>query len=93
MPTVAMWKGNIKPNTTIDVPTSHMDILPTLLSIWGEATPTDRIIDGRNIYPLLTGQDLTPPHRFLMHYCGTEIHAARYTPDNGKQRIIIFVSR
>jgi len=53
------------------------------MAVWGEPLPTDRVIDGTNIYPLLTGQDSTPPHRFLFHYCGVDIHSARFTPDNG----------
>ena len=86
MPTVMMWRGHIKPGTNIDVPTSLMDIFPTLQSaVWNNNyTEPDRIIDGRNIYPLLTGADLTPPHKFLVHYCGSKVHAARYTPGDGE---------
>lgn len=84
VPTAIMWRQHIKPETVIDVPTSLMDIFPTLLStVWNEPLPQDRIIDGKNIYPLLTGNDSTPPHKLLFHYCGTEIHAARYTPGDG----------
>lgn len=81
MPTVAMWKGHIEPKTVITVPTSHMDIMPTLLGLWDQPLPNDRVLDGKNIYPLLTGQDDTPPHRFMFHYCGADIHSARYVPD------------
>lgn len=85
VPSVMMWKNHIKPQTVIDVPTSLMDIFPTLVSaVFRGTLPDDRIIDGKNIYPLLTGKDSTPPHRFLFHYCGTDIHAARYTPGNGE---------
>lgn len=85
VPTVMMWKNHIKPQTVIDVPTSLMDVFPTLVaSVFKEKLPMDRVIDGRNIYPLLSGKDPTPPHKFLFHYCGTDIHAARYTPGNGR---------
>ena len=83
MPSVARWPGHIPPNTNIDVPTSQMDIMPTLLAVWGQSLPSDRVIDGLNIYPLLTGANASPPHRYLFHYCGVEIHSARYTPDSG----------
>jgi hypothetical protein len=86
VPTVAMWPGRIPPKTVIDIPTSQMDVFSTLLTeVWGEPLPTDRVIDGRNIYPLLAGNSTAPPHPFLFHYCGPEIHAARYTPPgNGR---------
>jgi arylsulfatase A-like enzyme len=84
VPTVAMWKGHIPAGSVVDVPTSQMDIFPTLSeAIWSEPLPSDRIIDGKNIYPLLTEVNTTPPHRFLVHYCGTDLHAVRYVPGNG----------
>jgi len=82
IPTAAMWKGHIKPGTIINLPTSHMDLMPTFLAMWGQSLPTDRVIDGVNIYPLLSGQSDKPPHSIMLHYCGTEVHSARYIPNN-----------
>jgi len=84
VPTAAMWRGHFPAGITVDVPTSQMDIFPTLSEeIFSEPLPTDRVIDGQNIFPLLQGTSTKPPHRFLVHYCGTEIHAARYAHENG----------
>lgn len=85
VPTAVMWPGHIPSGSVIDIPTSQMDIFPTLSeAILSEPLPNDRVIDGQNLLPLLSGSDTTPPHRFLIHYCGTDIHAARYIPGDGK---------
>ena len=80
MPTVAMWPGRIPSGTVIDVPTSQMDVFATLAALLHLPLPADRAIDGVNIMPLLTGKNQSPPHEFLFHYCGDQLHAARYTP-------------
>ena len=84
VPTVAMWPKQIPANTEILLPTSQMDLWPTLADIWEYDAPDNVVIDGKNILPLLKGEDTQPPHQFLFHYCGPAIHAARYTPSDGK---------
>ena len=43
-----------------------------------------RLIDGTDLMPLLTKKDNSSvPHEFLFHYCGTSMHAARWTPMDG----------
>lgn len=85
VPAVAMWKDHIQPGTVIDVPTSLMDILPTLReSVFKNPVDEDIIIDGENIYPILAGVSQKPPHKVLLHYCCREVLAARYTPQDGK---------
>ena len=84
VPTVIRWPGVVPANTVITVPTSHMDINPTVGHIVGADLPTDRPIDGVNILPLLKNEaGVKPPHEFLVHYCGTMIHSARWTPGDG----------
>ena len=84
VPTVAMWRGHIPSGSVVDLPTSQMDLYPTLLeSVMSASVPTDRVIDGQNIYSLLQGKNSTPPHRFLVHYCGTDLQAARFVHQNG----------
>ena len=89
VPTLVRWPGVVKAGTVIDVPTSMMDVLPTVASVIEARQPTDRIIDGVNILPLLRADANTrPPHQFLVHYCCENVHAARYTPGNGTQHCI-----
>ena len=54
----------------ISVPTSMMDVFPTIASLAGVDLPTDRVIDGLDLMPLLKGETTAPSHDFLFHYCG-----------------------
>ncbi|XP_023221651.1 steryl-sulfatase-like [Centruroides sculpturatus] len=82
VPTVVMWPNKIPAKSVISAPTSQMDLFSTILNIIGVPLPTDRFIDGKNILPLLQGKEKKSPHQYLFHYCGHEIHAARYIPEN-----------
>ena len=83
VPTLAMWKNNIPPGITINEPTNTMDIFTTMAQLAGCKIPSDRIIDGKNILPLLTLEEAVSPHQFMFHYCGMAIHAVRYRPPTG----------
>jgi len=37
-----------------------------------------RVIDGRDLMPLLQGTVEHSEHKFLFHYCGTHLHAVRW---------------
>ncbi|XP_077150821.1 arylsulfatase H-like [Ranitomeya variabilis] len=78
VPGIFRWPGVIPSNVKIDEPTSLMDIYPTVVFLGGGELPTDRIIDGRNLMPLLTKKTPHSEHEFLYHYCGTTLHAVRY---------------
>lgn len=56
VPYFVRWPGRIAPGTRIEEPVSHLDILPTAAAVAGAAVPADRVIDGRDILPLATGQ-------------------------------------
>ena len=80
VPTIVSWPGVIPANTVIDTATSHMDFLPTIAAAVNVDIPSDRPIDGANILPLLTGsQPNLAPHEFMFHYCGTAMHAVRWS--------------
>ena len=80
VPTIVSWPGVIPANTVIDTATSHMDFLPTIAAAVNVDVPSDRPIDGANILPLLTGsQPNLAPHEFMFHYCGTAMHAVRWS--------------
>ena len=82
VPTVAMWPGVLPSNRTISVPTTQMDIFTTIHSIVNLDLPTEVVVDGKNIFPLLQGHIDHSPHRYLFHYCGTYLHAVRYIEDS-----------
>jgi arylsulfatase A len=56
VPGIARWPGQIKPATTRDVPVIGSDLLPTVLGLAGAGVPGDRVIDGVDVLPILTGK-------------------------------------
>ncbi|KAM3934289.1 arylsulfatase H-like [Leptodactylus fuscus] len=78
VPGIFRWPGVIPSSVNIDEPTSLMDIYPTVVYLSGGKLPNDRIIDGKNLMPLLTRQSPHSEHEFLFHYCGTKLHAVRW---------------
>ncbi|XP_017926471.3 arylsulfatase D [Manacus vitellinus] len=78
VPGIFRWPGVLPPGTVIDEPTSLMDIYPTVVHLAGGAVPQDRIIDGRDLMPLLRGMVAHSEHEFLFHYCGIHLHAVRW---------------
>lgn len=57
MPMIARWPGRIPAGTECDELCTMMDWLPTAAGLVGAKLPTDRTIDGRDLLPLLEGQD------------------------------------
>ncbi|XP_073472490.1 arylsulfatase D-like isoform X1 [Aquarana catesbeiana] len=78
VPGIFRWPGVLPSETEINKPTSLMDVFPTLVHLGGAELPTDRIIDGRDIFPLLLKKVNHSEHEFLFHYCGNHLHAVRW---------------
>ncbi len=79
-PAVAWWPGVISPGSTTDAITSTMDLLPTALAMAGLEFPDDRILDGRNILPLLRGESVEQIHDAYFYYRGATLYAVRKGP-------------
>ncbi|PWK21606.1 arylsulfatase [Arcicella aurantiaca] len=56
VPFIAQWNGVIKPSQVIPSMASTMDLYTTIINLAKGTVPTDRIIDGKDIMPLLTNQ-------------------------------------
>src|SRR3954468_16408473 len=52
---IAWWPGKIPAGTGTDEIATMMDILPTFVKLAGGEPPSDRKIDGHDIWPLLAG--------------------------------------
>ena len=77
VPFIARWPGRIPRGAVTDVPAMTIDLLPTFGSLAG-AAPSERVIDGRDIWPLLTNpRDAHSPHDAFYFYWGSELHAVR----------------
>ena len=55
VPGLARWPGKIPAGTASEVPVIGSDVFPTMLGIAGVKPPTDRVLDGVNVLPMLTG--------------------------------------
>lgn len=77
-PFIARWPGKIPARTIKAVPAMTIDLLPTIAKLAGVDLPKDRIIDGRDMWPVLsTKKGVTSPHDVLYFYWGKELHAVR----------------
>ena len=75
-PAIAWWPGKIKAGQTSQQSVSQMDIFTTVLKLANMEPPTDRIVDGINLLPvLLQNEHIDRP---LFYYRGDEMMAVRY---------------
>jgi arylsulfatase A len=80
VPFLARWPGRIPPGSVSSEPTMTIDLLPTVAAVAGVSLP-ERRIDGRDIWPLLSGAaGARSPHEALFFYWGEELHAVRSGP-------------
>ncbi len=79
-PTIAWWPGKIAPGSLCDAPLSEIDVLPTLVKLAGGQVPADRKIDGKDFWPLLSGQNKESPHEALFYFNGNRLEAVRSGP-------------
>ena len=56
VPTIAVWKGVIKPGQSWDDLVDFSDFLPTLTDLTGGELPTDVQLDGHSFASLLRGE-------------------------------------
>jgi arylsulfatase A-like enzyme len=78
VPMLARWPGRIPAGKVCRQPAMTIDVLPTVAALAGAALPTDRIIDGKDIRPLLEKPETAAtPHEVLYFYWLTELHALR----------------
>ncbi|XP_059739309.1 steryl-sulfatase isoform X1 [Bos taurus] len=82
VPGIVRWPGVIQAGLEIDEPTSNMDIFPTVAKLAGSPLPQDRVIDGRDLMPLLQMRTQRSEHEFLFHYCNSYLNAVRWHPPN-----------
>ncbi len=55
VPLIANWPGVLPSGKVVDTPAVAYDIFPTLLKLAGGELPDDRVYDGQDILPLMTG--------------------------------------
>jgi len=78
-PCIMRWPGTIPAGSTCGELATIMDLLPTLAKLGGTQAPTDRVIDGKDILPLLTGKPgaKSPYESFFYHTAQGQLAAVR----------------
>jgi arylsulfatase A len=80
VPFLARWPGKIPAGTVCREPAMTIDLLPTLAKLANADLPKHRI-DGRDIWPLLSGQkDAKSPQEAYYFYWGRDLQAVRSGP-------------
>lgn len=77
VPFIARWPGKIPGGIVSDQMSMNIDLLPTLSALAGARVPTDRVIDGQDIWPILTKRGAQTPHEKLFFFSNANIAAVR----------------
>jgi arylsulfatase A len=77
VPFIARWPGVVPEGRRVEGMSMNFDIFATCLSAAGIPQPTDRIIDGRNMLPLLRGET-GKLHDTLYYYKGNRLIGVRH---------------
>ena len=77
VPFIARWPGVIPAATINPEMIINFDLFVTCLQLAGVPPPSDRIIDGKDIMPVLTGK-ASSPHDTLFYYDTRTLVAVRY---------------
>ena len=78
VPCVVRWPGHIPPGTSSGEITSTLDLLPTFAGLAGGTVPSDRKIDGKDIWPILSGKpNAKSPHEAFYYYQMDQLQAVR----------------
>ena len=95
VPFIARWPGRIPGGRINKEVCASIDVLPTLCGLAGAELPADRVIDGRDIFPLMTSETARTPHEAIFAMSGPDLHVVRSgkwklhvrTPAPGFQRL------
>lgn len=71
VPCLMRWPGRIPADTVCSEVASTIDVFPTFAKLAGGRVPTDRVIDGRDIWPLMSRQaGAKSPHPAFFYETG-----------------------
>jgi len=78
VPCIMRFPGRIPSGITCGELCTTMDLLPTFAKLAGTEPPSDRIIDGHNIWPLMAGQiEARSPYEAFYYYYIGQLQAVR----------------
>lgn len=78
IPFIARFPTYIPAGKVSRQPLTHLDLFPTICALAGANPPSDRVIDGRDISPILLARpDAKNPHEALAYYANGNLNAVR----------------
>ena len=78
LPCIARWPGTVPAGAVCTEVAASIDFLPTFASLAGAPPPAGRIIDGKDITPLLRGEPgALSPHEAFFYYSMDALQAVR----------------
>lgn len=77
VPCLMRWPGKIAPGTVCGELVTALDFYPTLATVAGVAVPDDRLIDGKDLSPLLLGATRSSPRDTFYYYLKNNLEAVR----------------
>ena len=78
VPCLMRWPGRIPKGRVCSEFATTMDLLPTLAALAGASLPADRIIDGKDVWPLTAGQTgAKSSHEAFYYYWDRHLQAVR----------------
>ena len=77
-PCIMWWPGTVKPAVIHDMGAT-MDLYTTMITLAGAEVPSDRIVDGLDLRPVLLGRGPSPRDT-MFYYRGAQLYAARKGP-------------
>jgi arylsulfatase A len=78
VPAIFWWPGHITPGIRSSIITGNLDIMPTLAGLAGTEPPADRVIDGKNIWPVLSGKSENSSHEYFHYMAGSREGEVNY---------------
>jgi arylsulfatase A len=77
-PAIFYWPGRIPAGAVCREPAMTIDLLPTFAGLIGAELPRDLVLDGRDIWPLISAKaGAQSPHEALYFYWNRELQAVR----------------
>ena len=78
VPLIVTWPGKVREGIASDVPVNSLDFFPTFLRLAGITPPAERVLDGIDLFPLLTGAGTGRIERDTMYW-----HLPHYSNQGG----------
>ena len=78
VPCIMRWPDKIPAESVNHEMATTMDFLPTIARLVGSKVPEDRVIDGKDIWPLMSGDaDNKTPYEVFFYHWPSELQAVR----------------